>query len=294
MMFTNGYSKAFFGDRLWGDQLLRFIFMDEAGTSQHEPVTVVVGLIANADNHVLSAEALALEAIGAVPSQFKEGFVFHAKQIMGDKKFQNDWSITDRLRLLEAMMSIPRKIGMAVTIAAQWRNAVDFSSTATELSLSTWQYEHIYAFAQCIAMADRNIRRHAGPREIGTVVAEDVPEIRRYLSASASVFRDKPFFCPPSLLRVVPSDVEAGYNTQSGEMRVTRVRRAVHFVGKADEPLVQVADACAYGLNRFFSQRQFGTEYARAILGDEKILRNFATPGGAECHWFVNPDFSRD
>src|SRR5205809_1008760 len=101
MMRTNGHSKAFFGGPLWGDHLVRFVFMDEAGTSAHEPVTVVVGLIADADKHVVSAEAAVLEALGAVPAQFKDGFVWHATQVFGDAKFQDDWSLTDRLRLLK-------------------------------------------------------------------------------------------------------------------------------------------------------------------------------------------------
>jgi hypothetical protein len=63
----------------------------------------------------MSAEGLALEAIGAVPPDLRDGFVFHATQVFGDAKYQTaGWSLTDRLELLYSMMSIPRKIGMAV------------------------------------------------------------------------------------------------------------------------------------------------------------------------------------
>lgn len=107
---------------------MRYIFMDEAGTSAKEPVTVVVGIIASADDHVLSAEALAHEMLGAVPVGLRPGFKFHATQIYGDKNYQDaGWSLTDRLELLFNMMSVPKRIGMAISLAAQWRGAVDFS-----------------------------------------------------------------------------------------------------------------------------------------------------------------------
>lgn len=282
---TNGWSRAFGGGLLWGDQPLRYIFMDEAGTSAGEPVTIVVGLIANADEHVLSAEALALEAIGAVPPQFKDGFVFHATEVFGGKKYRDAWSITDRLRLLDQMMSVPRRIGISICVSVQWRNAVDWGDSASGLGLSASQFDHVMAFNNCIAVCDRNIRRHAGAREVATVVAEDIPEMRRFLKIAPRLLRENPMHLAPEHLRETTGDQEAGYSQQSGELRVTRIRNSVHFVEKAEDPLVQVADACAYGFRRFFAGEKFGVEFVRSIVGHESVLRNFAAPGGVECYW---------
>lgn len=285
MMRTNGCSQAIFGGLLWGDQPVRYIFMDEAGTSQHEPVTVVVGLIAHADEHVLAAEALALEAIGAVPPPHKDGFVFHAAQVFGDRKYHDDWSITDRLRLLDSMMSVPRKIGIAVCVGVRWRDAVDYGDLLKSSGLTSCQFDHVMAFYDCIAVADRGIRKHAGAREVATVVAEDIPEMRRFLKVAPRAMRENPDHLRPEHLRETISDKEAGYSKQSGELRVTRIRNSVHFVEKAEDPLVQVADACAYGFRRFFAGEKFGVDFVRSILGDESALRNFASPGGTECYW---------
>ena len=116
MVRSNGHAKAIFGGPLWGDRPVRYVFMDEAGTSAVEPVTVVVGLIAHADDHVMTAEALVQEILGAVPPKHKEDFVFHATQVYGDPKYQADWSLTDRLRLLQQMMSVPRRVGIAISV----------------------------------------------------------------------------------------------------------------------------------------------------------------------------------
>lgn len=285
---TNGWSRAFGGGLLWGDKPVRYLFMDEAGTSAVEPVTVVVALIADADNHVMSAEALALELLGCVPPQHKDGFVFHATQVFGDQKYREGWSMTDRLYLLKGMMSLPRRIGMAISLSAVWRNSIPESDQNPRLRISSEQMDHLLAFSYCLTVADRNIRRFAGPREVASIVAEDVPDMRRFLKAAPKAWKDNPIHLGPELLRQTERDLAAGYSTQSGEFRITRIRNSVHFVEKSEDPLVQVADACAYGFRRYFAGESFGQEFADAILGDHRLLRNFAAPAGAEC-WWPNP-----
>lgn len=264
---------------------MRYVFMDEAGTSAPEPVTVVVGLIANADQHVMRAEALVAEALGAVPEKFRPGFVFHATQVFGDKEFQKDWSLTDRLSLLYAMMSIPKRLEMAVCVSANWRNAVDYGDAPRGIGISAFQFDHLSAFMNCVAVCDRGLRQHAGVNEVAAIVAEDVPEMRRLLKRVPQMLREQPYHIEPSYLRRTDRDNAAGYSSQSGDLRVTRIRDAVHFVDKDADPLVQVADACAYGCRRYFAQEKFGDQFVEAIFGDANRLRNFASPGGVECYW---------
>ncbi|WP_352954964.1 DUF3800 domain-containing protein [Mesorhizobium sp. M1322] len=182
------------------------------------------------------------------------------------------------------MMSVPRRIGMATVVAAHWRNSIEYESLE-ELGLSRSQFEHFLTFQYCMAIADRNIRRHAGPREVASVVAEDVPDMRRFLKAVPRILREFPRNVRPEHMRRTSKDDEAGYSTQSGELRVTRIRNSVHFVEKAEDPLVQVADACAYGFRRFFAGEKFGAEFVDAILGDHRMVAHFASPIGMECWW---------
>lgn len=264
---------------------MRYIFVDEAGTSAKEPVTVVVGIIADADKHLDIADKMVGEILAGVPECFRSGFVFHATRVFGDKAYQSQWSMNDRLLLLQAMMSVPRRVGMAITLSATWRDAVDHREKAKGTGLSPHQFEHIMTFGQCLAVADRNIRRYAGPTETASVVAEDIPEMRRHLKAIVRGLKRSPIHLGPDMLRQTPQDIEAGYCTQSGDLRITRIRNSINFVEKPEDPLVQVADACAYGFRRFFAQEKFGDLFVRSILGDERYLRNFASPGGTECWW---------
>ena len=259
---------------------MRYIFMDEAGTSAVEPVTVVVGLIAPM-NMFYQRKLLLWKQLER--SRLKDDFVFHAAEIYGGLKYKDVWSITDRLRLLNQMMSVPRKIGISICVSAHWRNAVEWGDSVSGLSAS--QLDHVMAFNNCIAVCDRNIRRHAGPREVATVVAEDIPEMRRFLKIAPRLLRENPMYMSPEYLRETIGDQEAGYLQQSGELRVTRIRNSVHFVEKAEDPLVQVADACAYGFRRFFAGEKFGVEFVRSIVLNESVLRNFSPPCGTECYW---------
>lgn len=140
-----------------------------------------------------------------------------------------------------------------------------------------------------MALADRYIRNNAAPREIGTIVAEDVPEMRKHLKGSVKFWRDNPVHFGIQLKRETTKDEAAGFSVQDGDMRVSRIRNTIHFVEKSDDPMVQVADACAYGFRRYFAQEKFGVEFARAILGDEKGLSHFASPQGAECFFWAEP-----
>ena len=64
---------------------MRFIYMDEAGTSEQEPVTIVVGLIVDADNQLASAETAMNDVLGSVPRKFQKDFVFHATDVWSNK-----------------------------------------------------------------------------------------------------------------------------------------------------------------------------------------------------------------
>ncbi|RYF44309.1 MAG: hypothetical protein EOO38_18195, partial [Cytophagaceae bacterium] len=135
---------------------MRFVFIDEAGTSEHEPVTVVVGVIVDADRQMTLAEAAANEVLNGVPSQFKDGFQFHAEEVFGNsKKYGPLWSIADRVYFLQKMMEIPRKLVLGLSFAIARRDAVDDISKHCPPGLYPYQFQHVIAFQDCIARADK-------------------------------------------------------------------------------------------------------------------------------------------
>lgn len=272
------------GDLLWGDRAVRFIYVDEAGTSENEPITIVVAIIVHADRQLMLAESAIAEAISGVPNKFREGFVFHAAQIWGDEKYRDDdvWTLADRLYLLKQVMAVPRKLGLAISIGLARRHEHDVSAEKLKaLGVTATQWDHMMAFSMCIARADKWIRDRAQSNEVGSVVAEDVPDMRRFLRVAPQVMREIPQNVGP--VRATVEEQRLGYITQHTEMRVTRIRNIVHFIQKEDDPLLYLADACAFGFRRFFSEQKFGDEFAAAILVRADILNkeDFAGPASA-------------
>ena len=68
------------GHPLQGSALVRFIYIDEAGISAHEPATIVVGVIINADNQWRATEAAVNELFDtAVPPSCAKALSFMRK-----------------------------------------------------------------------------------------------------------------------------------------------------------------------------------------------------------------------
>lgn len=266
---------ALFGGMLWGDRAVRFVHVDEAGTSEHEPVTIVVGLIIDADKQLLRAEAAIEELLLSVPEEFREGFVFHAMAIWGSPKYRDRWAFTDRLGLLRRMMALPRRLGIPVSMSFVRRSSGPPPPRLVKKGVTPSQFHHFQAFANCMAIADKYIRDHADLSEVGTVVAENVPQMRQFLRAALNMWRDDPVVLPPGGLVPTEEERKLGYIKQEGEYRVSRLRKNIHFVEKGDDPLTQMADACAFGFRRFFAKEDFGQEFCDAILGRRLLLSDY-------------------
>jgi hypothetical protein len=69
---------------------------------------------------------------------------------------------------------------------------------------------------------------------------------------------------------------ETGTIVQNPADKISRIKDGAHFVGKADAPLLQIADACAFGLRRFFAEQKFGDEFVQSILGTPLIREDWS------------------
>ncbi|MGX4773891.1 hypothetical protein ACWAUC_29290 [Bradyrhizobium guangdongense] len=80
---------------------MRYIYMDEAGTSAKEPVSVVVGIILHADRQYVNAEARLDEALKLVPTELQDWsgpgsgglFFWHPKRFKPNCRFLPVWNV---------------------------------------------------------------------------------------------------------------------------------------------------------------------------------------------------------
>ena len=223
-LFGEMISKALFGGRLIGDNAVRFVYVDEAGTSAEEPVSVVVGIIVHADKQWRLIESKVAEVLKVIPDCYQTGFIFHAKAVWGSKKFRENWSKQERLALLHEMMSIPRQLRIPIALGIVRRNHPSLDTLPP--SLAEHEFHHAYAFWLCVCQADKFLRNHAAPNEVGTVVAEDVPKMRKFLREVLSV---PEMTFSTQHLRLTPKEVSIN---ATSEFRITRIIDTIHFVEK--------------------------------------------------------------
>ena len=83
---------------------MRFVFLDEGGISQHEPVVVIGGVFVHGDEQLIPLEDHLEELVRKhIPPEDWEGFVFHAKDIWNNKKYFADkdkWTWEKRALIL--------------------------------------------------------------------------------------------------------------------------------------------------------------------------------------------------
>jgi hypothetical protein len=237
---------------------VRYIYIDEAGISAPEPVTVVIGVIIHADTQWRLAEFAINKLFNdAVPNCYKQNFIFHAKSIWGLKKYHENWPLQNRLNYLCSMMKIPRQLNIPIALGVSYRNTPQI---ITSYEIKQEEIHHIMAFVMCVSQADKYMRRYAVANEVATIVAEDLPKMRRLLRSAFHKAKNIPII------------------TKTSEIRISRIIDTVHFTEKAYAPLLQLADACAYGFRRYFSNQEHGDEFVKAILGKTININDYDGP----------------
>jgi hypothetical protein len=147
------------------------------------------------------------------------------------------------------------------------------------------QLQHVFAFAQCVAAADKHIRDHGEFDEVGLIIAEDVTNMRGFLKKAVNVHREYPVVMRSDHLLLREDEKALGYRLQEGEYRVERIRKNALFVEKEDDLMVQLADACAFAFRRYFSEFDFGDQFIEAMLGAPPLLANYRGPCSSQIFW---------
>jgi hypothetical protein len=274
---------------------VRYVFIDEAGTSAKEPTSVVVGIIVHADKQCALADKAVNEVLELIPEHARAVCpIFHATKIWGDRKLRDNWELPERKKLLSAMMSLPRELNLTLAIGACRRTTELPIDLLQQRRISLAQAHHGIAFQECIARADSWINKYARYNEVATVIAEDVPESKSLLRHLAKYLLSVGYSIPRRDVRLVQHGSKPLVSIDEFRARkISRIRMPIHFVEKHDEPLLQIADACAFGLRRFLSELSHGQDFASAIFGSAQDMKKYPIDewgGGIFC-WSNGPSF---
>ena len=251
---------------------MRFIYLDEAGISGPEPVTVIAAIIVEAD--IQRAEVfrnMANIVRSRVLLEHRPTFIFHAKDIFGgggvfDRK---QFSLDNRLEIIAELAKIPKSLNVPICFSYRHRN---FGKGQTSDIPKVEIDDYFIALVQVIAYANSYIRLNC-PNEVGVVVSENNNELRRRASRVNSFLanREMAAHAPESLRQHLP---------------VTNLVGPVYFAEKHEEPLLQIADTCAFIVRRFVSGQSNGEKLMSALRdGHEQQIDPRAVMNGVFGIW---------
>jgi hypothetical protein len=221
------------------------IYIDEAGTSDREPITVVAAVIVHSD---LQYRVLS-DYLAYVRRRYRldAKFIFHAKELFsGGKTFDRDsWPLELRLRIMKRLLSVPRRFRLPI-VFGYFRKADGYDANI----------RHQCAFASCLKRANDYVKDKYRD-EMAMVVAENVTHMQNQLSRIPSLFEDLPSALMPEYSRH-PYDA---------------IMDQILFAEKKSSPLLQIADHIAFTLRRFMGEQSLGRRLANYMANRPSILK---------------------
>ncbi len=229
------------GARLEGARLVRQAFCDES-YSRQGPWFVVAGPVVHADSQTVRVETH-IESLVAkhIPEPDRRGFVFHSADIWNNNNYFRDrekwprdkcWDILWDLAQMPALFDLPIVIGLkrkaqvkeAVTLHAPH---LDERAARTAHDVTT----HGVAFVDYTHIIERTMR-DLWPDEVAELVAENRREVEESLLGVHHMLKTDP-------------RIEEWAVTPT-HFPLTHIRGGIKFSAKRDEPILQIADLCAY------------------------------------------------
>lgn len=221
---------------LLGQNLVRLIYLDEAGISAGELHLCVAGVIVHGDHEALAVQRKFDEIIERyIPEPDRPGFIFHATDVFhGSGYFERSrWDRITRLKILADMADIIGDLHLPI-VAGGYEKAT-FGIPVTDHNLKRTLIQTT-AMMDCAVWADRWLEKYAD-NENGMIIAEDTDRVKPLIKGVIRMLRT------PSLMKASGLD-------RFSVIPLKRIIDTVHFAAKDKSSFLQLADLCAFILGR--------------------------------------------
>ena len=253
------------GGFLIGDRLVKFAYLDEAGVSnpEQEPILIVGGVVVDADKDWVKARNL-LELIAddvALP-EYREGLIFHAKDIFGGSGAfpREKFSLEARLDIIRRIVQITDTLMLPIIYGATSRELEPAFMEIFGISKGqSTSYLHAISYFSCIAWVEDLMRNVGSEGEIATIIVENKQEVRQIIKSIHAQMRH-----PISATLHVPAAMRHLFP-------VTRIIDTTHFANKSEAPILQIADVVVFCLKRCISRMKHW-EILKDVLPRSKTI----------------------
>ena len=242
-------ASALFGGRLTGRNLVRLVYIDEAGLSKssQEPFLVVAGVVVHSDNKLNLVEQHLRKLVKKhIPEHQRDGFIFHAKELFHGgkpgKAFDRQdpyWIDERRFAVADDLASIPKKFQLP--LAFGWVDRRKFPTTFN-FEPDTAEKEkvigaHMVAYMSCAMQVEQWMRKNT-QNEVCMMIAEDNADSRRFIRETQQYHQR--------------SDISSELDAESRKhFPFRKIKEDPAFQQKRPGHPLEIADFCAYVFKRF-------------------------------------------
>jgi hypothetical protein len=221
-----------------------------------DQATIIAAIIVDG-SQIAAAEDALREQLYQVPVRLRRPeFISHAKDIWGKDEVRKGWDLPARVVYLRSLIAIPYRLEIPICVAMMRRT--NPGDPAGRISLA--KFHHMWAFALCMAHADRYIRRFYGPAEVATIFAEDAPKTKKIINDAFAYLKNNTMSFPATTI-----DSQGKNELTTASYKIERIREAPAFKKKADSPLLQIADALAFSIRRYVYRIPRAEELVRPL-----------------------------
>lgn len=232
---------SFGGGILSGNNLLRTVYLDEAGTSckKNEPFLVVAGIILDPDNMWNKVEGyirtLASQNINKPLGLYGRPYIFHAKDIWhGSGDFPRDeWTLERRGALLKSLCEIPSLFNIPLVFGSTRRDEhYKFRDNGATPDTVIANLAYSEAFLKAAARVDEWMKTNA-PNEVTMIIAEDIDKPKKAMMG-----------------RFHAAVTDRSQCRQAGAFQSEHIVEQISFMRKEQSAILQLADICAFVFKR--------------------------------------------
>jgi hypothetical protein len=268
---------------------VRFAYLDESGISSKERITVVAGVIIEADRQLEDVERYVLKLIDeCVPEQYREGFAFHGKDLFhgsGRTPFDRRYFPLEAAHeILKRLLIIPAKFLLPIVYGFHDKNSLaEFNKTHSRFPMRVSAAHHAFAYSFCALAVESYMRDSAEPREVASLVVENNDNACKFIKSTHSLLRGR------NLGRGSDAGAFSYFKEIAGDcVPIRKIKGAVHFASKDEELLLQVADVCAFIIRRFLEGKS-DEEFVNVLtVNNSTVLHPVDSNGG-----FKNMSFAQ-
>lgn len=231
---------------LLGHNLVRLLYLDEAGTDFKSPHLCVAGVIVHGDKEWPEIDRRINALVEQhIPEKDRIEFFFHAKDIFHGAKYfdrrKPEWKDQDkRVAILNDLAAIIEELHLPVVCGNYEKDKYGIGIIRAEDGPQLkGSVIHTAAAMDCLLWADRWLAEYS-PSELATVVHEDGAQAKRIIKQAVRVLRRDDLMA------------SAGLGALKGRygLPLKRIIDTVHFADKPGATPLQLADLCAFIIGR--------------------------------------------